>query len=306
MLGDLAPAKAKGIVKDASAFDARRSGTFKVGGEIAIHRLGFGAMRITGPGIWGEPEDRGEAVRVLEGLPGLGMNFIDTANSYGPDVSELLIREVLYPYDGMLIATKAGFERPRAGIWAVNCDPDYLRAEALRSCKKLGVEQIALWQLHRVDPNVPRDAQFAAMRTLIDDGIVRHVGLSEATVDDIKAAQDVFPVATVQNLYNLVTRKSEDVLDYCETHGIGFIPWYPLANGKLARDGSILDAIARAHDASPSQIALAWLLKRSPVMLPIPGTSKLAHLEQNVAAANITLSDEDFAALDEAGRAETG
>lgn len=293
-------------MQEASSLSAASSGTFRVGGEIPVHRLGFGAMRITGPGVWGEPEDRPEALRVLKSLPALGVNFIDTANSYGPDVSEILIREALYPYDGLLIATKAGFERPRAGLWTVNCDPDHLRAEALRSCEKLGVDQIALWQLHRVDPNVSRQAQFTTIRALIDEGIVRHVGLSEATVDDIKAAQEMFPVATVQNLYNLVSRKSEDVLHYCEAQGIGFIPWYPLANGKLAQEGSILDAVARTHGASPSQIALAWLLARSPVMLPIPGTSKVAHLEQNVAAAGIKLSGEEFAALDEAGRAEAG
>lgn len=284
--------------------DARRSGTFTIGGEITIHRLGFGAMRITGPGIWGEPEDRAEALRVLKRLPELGVDFIDTANSYGPDVSETLIREALYPYEGLLIATKAGFERPRAGLWQVNGDPEHLRDEAIKSCDKLGVSQIALWQLHRVDPKVPRDQQFAAVRALIDDGIVRHVGLSEASVDDIEAASKVFPVATVQNLYNLVSRKSEDVLAYCEAHGIGFIPWYPLANGKLAKPGLILDEVAREHNASPSQIALAWLLARSPVMLPIPGTSKVAHLEENVAAADIVLSAEEFTALDAAGAAE--
>ena len=284
--------------------DARRSGTFTIGGEITIHRLGFGAMRITGPGIWGEPEDRAEALRVLKRLPEIGVDFIDTANSYGPDVSETLIREALYPYEGLLIATKAGFERPRAGLWQVNGDPEHLRDEAIKSCDKLGVSQIALWQLHRVDPKVPRDQQFAAMRALIDDGIVRHVGLSEASVDDIEAASKVFPVATVQNLYNLVSRKSEDVLAYCEAHGIGFIPWYPLANGKLAKPGSILDEVAREHNASPSQIALAWLLARSPVMLPIPGTSKVAHLEENIAAADIVLSAEAFTALDAAGAAE--
>lgn len=285
------------------SIDARRSGTFAIGGEITIHRLGFGAMRITGPGVWGEPEDRAEAIRVLERLPEVHVDFIDTANSYGPDVSEKLIREALYPYQGLLIATKAGFERPRAGIWQMNGDPVHLREEAVKSCDKLGVSQIALWQLHRVDPKVPRQDQFAAVRGLIDDGIVRHVGLSEASVDDIKAAQDVFPVATVQNLYNLVERKSEDVLEYCEANGIGFIPWYPLANGELAKKGSILDEIARAHDALPGQIALAWLLARSPVMLPIPGTSKVKHLEENVAACDISLSAEEFAALDAAGRA---
>ncbi len=286
--------------------DAGASGRFAVGGEITIHRLGFGAMRITGPGIWGEPEDRAQALHVLKRLPVLGVDFIDTANSYGPDVSEMLIREALHPYDGLLIATKAGFQRPRAGIWQVDGDPDHLRAEALKSCEKLGVEQIALWQLHRIDPGVPREAQFAAVRGLIDDGIVRHVGLSEVSVEDIEAAQEVFPVATVQNLYNLVTRESEDVLDFCTANGIGFIPWYPLANGKLAREGSILEEVAQAHGATPGQVALAWLLARSPVMLPIPGTSKVTHLEENVAAANLKLSAEDFAALDEAGREEAG
>jgi len=289
---------------DKSALDAGRSGSFKIGGEITVHRLGFGAMRITGPGIWGEPEDRDEALRTLKRCPELGIDFIDTANSYGPDVSEELIREALYPYEGMLIATKAGFTRPRAGVWEMKGDPEYLRAEAIKSCDKLGVSQIGLWQLHRIDPGVPRDEQFAAAKSLLDDGIVRHVGLSEVGVDDIAAAAKVFPVATVQNLYNLADRKHEDVLDYCEAHGVGFIPWYPLAAGKLAQEGSILEAMARSHDATPSQIALAWLLARSPVMLPIPGTSKVAHLEENVAAANITLSAEEVAALDAAGRAE--
>ena len=298
-------AKGKTMNLDTTTPDARKSGTFKVGGEITIHRLGFGAMRITGPGIWGEPEDRAEALRVLRRLPELGVDFIDTANSYGPDVSEMLIHEALHPYEGMLIATKAGFLRPRAGVWEMHGDSAHLRAEALRSCDKLGVSQIDLWQLHRIDPKVPRGVQFAAVKALLDDGIVRHVGLSEVSVDDIKEAQEVFPVATVQNLYNLVNRKSEDVLDYCEANRIGFIPWYPLANGNLANEGSILDEVATAHDATPSQIALTWLLSRSPVMLPIPGTSKVAHLEENVAAANITLSAEAFAALDVAGRAES-
>jgi pyridoxine 4-dehydrogenase len=288
---------------DKSALDAKRSGRFKIGGEITIHRLGFGAMRVTGSGIWGAPEHRDEALRTLKRCPELGIDFIDTANSYGPDVSEELIREALYPYEGMLIATKAGFTRPRAGVWKTNGDPEPLRSEAIKSCDKLGVSQIGLWQLHRVDPNVPRDEQFAAVKSLLDDGIIRHAGLSEVGIDDIKAAAKVFPVATVQNLYNLGNRKHEDVLDYCEAQGIGFIPWYPLAAGELAQDGSILDEMARAHDASPSQIALAWLLARSAVMLPIPGTSKVAHLEENVAAADITLSAEEVAALDAAGRA---
>jgi pyridoxine 4-dehydrogenase len=287
-----------------SELDAAKSGSFKIGGDISIHRLGFGAMRITGPAIWGPPEDPAEAILTLARLPELGVNFIDTAASYGPDVSEELIREVLHPYDGMLIATKAGFDRPSAGVWTVNCDPEGLRRQALLSRDKLGVEQIALWQLHRIDPDVPREAQFAAVRSLIDDGIVKHVGLSEVSVADIEAASKLFPVATVQNLYNLVNRASEDVLDYCEANSIGFIPWYPLANGKLAKPGSILDKVARAHDASPSQIALAWLLGRSPVMLPIPGTSKVAHLEENVAAVNIALDPDEAAARERAGPAQ--
>ena len=284
--------------------DARKSGSFKVGGEIEIHRLGFGAMRITGPGIWGPPADKPEVIGTLKRLPELGIDFVDTADSYGPDVSEQLIREALHPYSGMLIATKAGFRRPGPSVWETDGRPEYLRKEALGSRKKLGVEQIGLWQLHRIDPKVPRDEQFGAVKSLLDDGIVRHAGLSEVSVADIEDASKVFTVATVQNRYNLVHRRSEDVLDYCEAHGIGFIPWFPLAAGDLAKPGSILDGIAKAHDATPSQIALAWVLKRSPVMLPIPGTSKVAHLEENVAAVDFTLSDQEFAALDRAGRKE--
>lgn len=285
--------------------DAGKSGTFKIDGETAIHRLGFGAMRVTGPGIWGPPTDRAEAIRTLKRVPELGINFIDTADSYGPDVSEQLIREALYPYDGILIATKAGFRRPGPGVWETDGRPDYLRVQAIKSREQLGVEQIGLWQLHRIDTKVPRDEQFAAVKSLQDDGIIIHAGLSEVSVADIEAASKVFKVATVQNRYNLVDRGSEAVLAHCETHGIGFIPWFPLAAGDLAKSGSILDAIAKAHGARPSQVALAWVLKRSPVMLPIPGTSKLAHLEENVAAVNIKLSDEDFARLDRAAHAES-
>jgi aryl-alcohol dehydrogenase-like predicted oxidoreductase len=284
--------------------DARKSGSFKVGGEIEIHRLGFGAMRITGKGIWGPPAGKPEAIRTLKRLPELGIDFVDTADSYGPDVSEQLIREALHPYRGMLIATKAGFQRPGPSVWEMDGRPEWLRKEALKSCKQLGVEQIGLWQLHRIDPKVPHDEQFDAVKSLLDDGIIRHAGLSEVSVADIKDASKVFKVATVQNRYNLVDRRSEDVLDYCEANGIGFIPWFPLAAGDLAKPGSILDGIAKAHDATPSQIALAWVLKRSPVMLPIPGTSKVAHLEENVAAVNITLSDQEFAVLDREGRKE--
>ena len=281
---------------------AAASGTFALG-DITINRLGFGAMRITGPGVWGPPADRDEAIRVLKRLPELGVNFIDTANSYGPDVSEQLIHEALHPYDGLVIATKGGLERTGPNVWPMNGNPDYLIREAKRSLDKLGVDQIDLWQLHRIDPKVPRDEQFAAVKQLLDDGVIRYAGLSEVSIEEIKAAQKVFPVHTVQNRYNLVDRGSEAVLDYCEQHGIGFIPWYPLAAGDLAKPGSLLDRIAHKHNAQPSQIALAWVLKRSKVMLPIPGTSKVKHLEDNVAAAEVVLSDEDFAALDKAARA---
>jgi pyridoxine 4-dehydrogenase len=286
--------------------NAAKSGTFAIDGKAKVHRLGFGAMRVTGPGIWGPPQDRAESLRTLRRLPELGINFIDTANSYGPDISEELIREALHPYEGLFIATKAGLERPGPDNWKPNGKPDYLRAEALKSLKKLGVERIDLWQLHRIDPSVPREDQFALIKSLLDEGVIAHAGLSEVSVADIKAAQKVFKVATVQNRYNLVDRGSEDVLDYCEAEGIGFIPWFPLAAGKLTQDGSVLDKIAKKHGHAPSQVALAWLLKRSPVMLPIPGTSKVKHLEENVSAVEISLSDEEFATLDRAGKAESG
>ncbi len=286
-----------------SDLDAGKSGSFSIGGDLPVHRLGFGAMRITGRGIWGPPADHAESVRTLKRLPELGVNFIDTANSYGPDVSEELIREALHPYGkGLVIATKAGLTRSGPDVWTPNGRPDYLKAEAGKSLRKLGVERIDLWQLHRIDPKVPRGEQFDAVKSLLDEGFIRHAGLSEVSVAEIEAASKVFKVATVQNRYNLVDRGSEDVLDYCTRHDIGFIPWFPLAAGDLARPGSLLDRIAKAHGAAPSQVALAWVLKRSPVMLPIPGTSKVAHLEENVAAVNITLSDEDFAALDREGR----
>jgi aryl-alcohol dehydrogenase-like predicted oxidoreductase len=279
--------------------DAALSGTFRIGGAVAVHRLGFGAMRVTGPGVWGAPTDRDEAIRTLKRVPELGVNLIDTADSYGPEVSEQLIREALSPYDGLVIATKAGLTRSGPGQWHPKGDPDYLIGQAKKSLANLGVEQLDLWQLHRVDPMVPRDEQFAAVKQLIDDKIIRFAGLSEVTVADIEAASKVFPVATVQNRYNLVDRASEDVLAHCETNGIGFIPWYPLGAGDLARPGSPLANVAARHNATPGQIALAWLLQRSPVMLPIPGTSKVAHLEENVAAAGITLSDDDLAALEQ-------
>ncbi|HTB67854.1 MAG TPA: aldo/keto reductase [Steroidobacteraceae bacterium] len=282
--------------------DAARAGTFRIGGEIEINRLGFGAMRITGPGIWGQPQDRAEALRVLRRLPEVGINFVDTADSYGPGVSEPLIREALAPYPRMLVATKAGLTRKGPNQWAPKGDPDYLMQQARASLKALGVAQISLWQLHRIDPKVPAVQQFAAVKALLDEGIIRHAGLSEVSVADIEAAANVFPVATVQNQYNLVDRKSEAVLAYCERNGIGFIPWFPLAAGALTRPGSVLDGMTKKYQATTGQIALAWMLKRSPVMLPIPGTSKVAHLDENVAALRIKLSDEDFSSLDRAGR----
>ena len=287
--------------------NASASGTFSIG-DFTINRLGFGAMRITGKGVWGPPADRDEAIRTLKALPGLGVNFIDTANSYGPDVSEQLIGEALAPYDGgqILVATKGGLTRSGPEQWSPNGRPEHLISEAKKSLRQLKLEQIGLWQLHRIDSKVPRDETFAAVKSMIDDGTIKHAGLSEVSVDEIKAAQKVFNVATVQNRYNLVDRGSEAVLDYCEHNGIGFIPWFPLAAGSLAKSGGILDTIAKKHHAQPSQIALAWVLKRSKVMLPIPGTSQLKHLEENVAAADIVLSDEDFAALDREGRKQHG
>jgi pyridoxine 4-dehydrogenase len=285
--------------------NAIKSGQFRIGGDIPINRLGFGAMRITGRGIWGEPADHAEAIRTLKRLPALGVNFIDTADAYGPDVSERLIREALHPYRDLLVATKGGMARTGPDQWIPLGRPEYLIQQAHKSCRQLGVEQIGLWQLHRIDPKVPRDEQFGAIKSLLRDGVIRYAGLSEVSVAEIEAASRLFKVATVQNRYNLVTRGSEDVLLYCERRGVGFIPWFPLAAGDLARPGSLLDTVAKRHGATPGQIALAWVLKRSTVMLPIPGTSKVSHLEENVAAVNVELSDEEFAALDREGEART-
>ena len=278
--------------------DARQSGQFRIGGELAVHRLGFGAMRITGKGIWGEPADVAEARRVLRRLSALGIDFVDTADSYGPEVSEHLIAAELAPYSGVTIATKAGLTRPGPDIWVPKGDPTYLRDCVERSLARLRIDRIDLWQLHRIDPKVPRDEQFGVIADMLDEGIIRFAGLSEVTVEEIEAARKRFPVATVQNLYNLANRKSEAVLEYCEKHGIGFIPWYPLAAGSLAEPGGTLFSIAQRLGATPAQVALAWVLKRSPVILPIPGTSSVRHLEENTAAAGIQLSDRDFAELD--------
>lgn len=281
------------------------SGLFRIAGELPVHRLGFGAMRVTGAGIWGPPKDLPEARRVLARLPELGIDFIDTADAYGPFISEELLAEVLHPYPpGLVIATKGGLARAGPGVWMPVGRPEYLRQCVMMSLRRLKVDRLALWQLHRIDPKVPRDEQFSAIAEMQREGLIAHVGLSEVGVDEIEAARRYFPVATVQNLYNLVNRQSEEVLGFCEREAIGFIPWAPLASGSLAGPGDLLEGLAQKLAVSPPAVALAWLLQRSPVMLPIPGTGKVRHLEENVEAAALKLSREDFAALDAQGRRE--
>jgi aryl-alcohol dehydrogenase-like predicted oxidoreductase len=279
---------------------ATASGTFKIGGDLEVTRLGFGAMRITGKGIWGPPPDHDTALAVLRRLPDLGVDFIDTADSYGPHVSEDLIAEALAPYDGIVVATKAGLTRTGPGEWPPLGRPEYLRQCLEMSLRRLRLDVIPLWQLHRIDAQVPREEQFGVLKEAMDEGKVRHVGLSEVSVEEIKAAQEIVPVATVQNLYNLTNRKAEDVLEYCEEQGIGFIPWYPLAAGDLAKPGGPVAEAAERHGATAGQVALAWLLHRSPVMLPIPGTGSVEHLEENVAAAELQLGEDELAAIEEA------
>jgi pyridoxine 4-dehydrogenase len=259
------------------------------------NRLGFGAMRLTGPGIWGEPDDPDQARAVLRRALELGMTLIDTADSYGPEVSERLIGEALYPYpEGLIIATKAGFERSGPGQWHVNGRPEHLRAACEGSLRRLRIERIDLYQLHRIDRNVPLDDQLGALADLQREGKIRHIGLSEVSVGQIRRVREAVEIVSVQNHYNLADRRAEDVLDVCEDEGLGFIPWFPLAAGDLAEPGGPLDRAARALDATPSQVALAWLLRRSPVMLPIPGTGSVAHLEENMAAASLELPDDVF------------
>ena len=271
---------------------AERSGTFSIGGNLPVHRLGYGAMQLTGPGVWGQPADRAQAIAVLRRAVELGINLIDTANSYGPYVSEELIREALHPYPKeLVIATKAGLARTGPGRWIPLGRPEYLRQECEMSLRRLGVERIDLFQLHRIDPKVPADDQFAVLRDLQKEGKIRHVGLSEVNVAEIEAARRVVTVATVQNQYNLAYRNYEGVLDYCTRENIGFIPWFPLATGDLTKPHGALTRIARQLGAQPAQVALAWLLRKTPVMLPIPGTSKVKHLEENTAAALLDLDD---------------
>ncbi|NGP16307.1 aldo/keto reductase [Devosia aurantiaca] len=283
--------------------DASLSGTFAIGGDLTVNRLGFGAMRIVGKGIWGPPEDREEVLRVLKRLPELNVNLIDTAESYGPYISEELIGEALAPYsEGTIVATKSGLTRTGPDEWHQLARPEFLRQGVMTSLRRLKLEQIDLWQLHRIETKTPRAEQFGVIADMQKEGLIRHVGLSEVSVADVEEAQKYFKVVTVQNHYNLASRKSEAVLDYCEKNGIGFIPWFPLAGGDLVEGQDAAREVMQKHEASGSQIALAWLLKRSPVILPIPGTGKVKHLEDNVAAAAIKLSDEDFATLDKIGR----
>jgi pyridoxine 4-dehydrogenase len=283
---------------------AKASGTFTIGGALTVNRLGFGAMRLTGKGVWGPPDDHDECIRVLRRAVELGVTFIDTADSYGPSVSEELIREALHPYpDNLVIATKAGFVRTGPDQWDPLGFPAYLRQECEMSLRRLGVDRIDLFQLHRIDPKFPAEDQLGELAALQREGKIRHIGLSEVTVDQLEAAQKVVSIVSVQNMYNLSARTAEPVLQACEARDVGFIPWFPLAAGPLAAVDGPLQRIAVTHHATPSQLALAWLLKRSPVMLPIPGTSKVAHLEENVAAAEIVLSDDEFDELSAAGSA---
>jgi pyridoxine 4-dehydrogenase len=286
-----------------TSLPATASGQFTLS-DRRVTRLGFGAMQLTGSGVWGEPKDRAEALRVLKRLPELGVDFIDTADSYGPYVSEELIAEALHPYNDMFIATKGGLTRTGPGVWPPVGRPEYLRQCVLMSLRRLKVEQLDLWQLHRIDPKVPQDEQFGVIADFLKEGLIARAGLSQVSIAEIEAARKVFPVTTVQNRYNLTDRADEAVLDYCQREGIGFIPWFPLASGDLAKPGGLVDSIATAHGATAGQIALAWVLKRSPNLLPIPGTSKVSHLEENVAAAQIELSDDEFRQLDRASNVE--
>ena len=275
------------------------SDTFDIGGDLTVHRLGYGALRITGENVIGEPDDVENAKRVLQTAVSLGVDFIDTADSYGPGVSERLIREALSPYaDDLVIATKGGLVRNREGDWIKRGDPDSLRNAHLCSLDRLGVDVIDLYQYHRVDPDVDFETSVAALAELKDEGEIRHLGLSNVSLDQLETAREIVDVATVQNQYNLGNRESEDVLDVCESEGIGFIPWFPLGAGDLGEKAADLTAVADAHDASMYQIALAWLLQHSPVILPIPGTSSVAHLKENVAASQIELSNEEMRRLD--------
>jgi pyridoxine 4-dehydrogenase len=289
---------------------AEASGRFTIDGDLQVYRLGFGAMRITGPGIWGPPPDKQEALAALRRALELGINLIDTADSYGPEVSESLIAEALYPYPrDLIIATKGGLLRPGPNQWVPDGRPEHLREALEGSLRRLRLDRIDVYQFHRPDPNVPFEESVGALAEMRQQGKIRHVGLSNVTIDELARAQRIVPIVTVQNHYNLANRQSERMsiedsermIDICASQSIGFIPWSPLTAGQLARPGGVLDDIAKRHNATPSQVALAWLLRRSPTMLPIPGTSSVAHLEENVLGATIQLTDDEFATVDRGG-----
>ena len=283
---------------------AHESGTFEIAGKT-VHRLGFGAMRITGKGVWGEPTDRAECVRVVQRAVELGVDLIDTADSYGPYVSEEIIREALHPYpEQVLVATKAGLVRHGPDVWLPVGRPEYLRQECEMSLRRLGLDRIDLFQLHRIDEKVPLEDQIGELVSLRDEGKIGAIGVSEVTVEQLDAVRAITEIATVQNLFNLTNRKSEDVLDYCVREGLGFIPWFPIAAGELAKEGGPVDEIATRHEASASQVALAWLLARAQVILPIPGTSSVAHLEENVGASTVHLSRDEVDELTAAGASD--
>jgi pyridoxine 4-dehydrogenase len=278
---------------------AKSAGEFLIGNDLRVTRLGFGAMRITGDGVWGEPADRAEAIRVLQRAVELGINFIDTADSYGPHISEEIIAQALHPYPAnLVIATKAGFDRPGPNRWVENGKPEHLRSACEGSLRRLRLDRIDVYQLHRIDPKVPAEDQLGALKDLQAQGKIKHVGLSEVSVKQIQHAQTIAPIVSVQNRYSVADRGSEDVLEYCETQKMAFIPWFPLAAGKVSGADSPLRSLAAQWKVSPSQVALAWLLARSPVILPIPGTSKVEHLEENVAAADLRIDADKLSMLD--------
>jgi pyridoxine 4-dehydrogenase len=283
--------------------NAKASGTFEIGGDLAVNRLGYGAMRITGDGIWGEPKDIEGVKKVLRRVVELGVNFIDTADAYGPEVSERLIGEALAPYSkGVVIATKGGLTRQGPNQWLPVGRPEYLTQQVEMSLRRLKVERIDLWQLHRIDAKVPVEESLGAIKKLQEQGKIRHVGLSEVKPHEIDQARKVIEIVSVQNQYNLGDRQHEDVVDYCTKHNLAFIPWFPVASGKLAKPGGKLDAAAKKHDATVSQLSLAWLLQRSPVILPIPGTTSVEHLEENIAAANVTLSAAEWKEIEDSAK----
>ena len=297
--GALVLARGPGAIFGATETPLAANPTFKIGGDLTVNRLGFGAMRLTGEGIWGWPPDRANAIKLLKHGVELGVNLIDTADAYGPDTDELLIAEALHPYPkDLIIATKGGNTRPGPGEWVPNGHPDYLKWCVDGSLKRLKLERIDLYQLHRIDPKVPAEESVGALKEMQDAGKIRHIGLSEVSPEQIERARKVAPIVSVQNRYNVEDRKWENTLKYCETNNLGFLPWFPVGGGKGLSSGNALETVAKAHNTTVYQVALAWLLERSPVMLPIPGTANLAHLEENVAAAKLQLTPDEWKKID--------